>query len=141
MKATFMRLVWIAEIIFTGLTSFSVLPTLVLIFADLVLGTSSTPIPRTDAVFFFGLLIGLGGVWIVLLMPDSRYQRNPGLRWVVVAALAVAAAILTWLAWGTVRYADWLSFSMTMLTVGVSLHHFARLIMLSRRVPERNDSV
>ena len=141
MKAILMRLVWIAEIVFVGLTSFSVLPTMVLIFADLVLGNSSTPNLRTDAAFFFGLLIGLAGVWIALLMPDSRYEQNPGLRWVVVAALAIAAAILTWLALGTVRYEDWLSFSMTMLTVGVSLHHFANLIMLSRRVPEPHDSV
>ena len=131
MKATLMRLVWIAEIVFTGLTSLSLLPVLVLVFADLILadlisGTSSTPNLRTDAALFFGLLVGLVGVWIALLMPDSQYQRNPKLRLVILAALAIAVVLLTWLAWGT----------LAILSVGVSLHHFVRLIMLSIRVAE-----
>jgi hypothetical protein len=142
MKAILERLIRIAEIVFTALATFSLLPVLFLIVADLASGTSSTPRLGRDSAWAFGILIGLVGVWVALLIPDSRYQRNPGIRWAVVAALAIATALLVELAWGMMRFgAGMVPFSIMVAAAGVGLHHFARLIMLSKRVAEPHDSV
>jgi hypothetical protein len=123
--------VWIAEVVLTAITTLSLLPMLFLYVLDLAGGTIAP-----DAAWALGAVIGLLGIWVALLIPDSRYQRNPAFRWSVVAALAIATTFLAKLAWDSVR-AGGMDFGfglfVNVAAAGVALHQLARLILRSEQ--------
>lgn len=120
---------WVAEVVVAAIMTASLLPMLFLYGLDLAAGTIAP-----DAAWALGAAIGLLGIWVALLTPDSLHQRKPAIRWAVVAALALAVTFLAKLAWGS-AHADNMNLGLVVLlpmvtSAGVALHQLIRLIRL-----------
>jgi hypothetical protein len=123
--------VWIAEVVVTVIMTASLFPMLFLYVLDLATGTVAP-----GAVWAIGVVIGLLGIWVALLIPDSRYKGNSGMRWAVVAALAIGTTLLAKLVWdsvGTGGMGFGFGFFVNVAAAGVALHQLVRLILLSAR--------
>jgi hypothetical protein len=121
---------WTAEVVVTAIKTLSFFPMLLLYVLDLATGLVSP-----GAGWAFAVVIGMLGVWAALLIPDSRYQRNPRMRWAVVAALAIATIIVGRFLWNSVRAFGFglLLFANVAADVAaavVALHQLVRLILL-----------
>jgi tetrahydromethanopterin S-methyltransferase subunit C len=119
---------WGIEVLIAALTTVTLLPMLLLYMLDLAAGTIAP-----DAMFALGAAIGLIGIWLALLRPDSTYQRSALLRWCVIVILIIGTAILANLAWGSVRQGGTgfgIGLLATLAPVGVALHQIVRLLRL-----------
>ncbi len=119
---------WSIEMLIAGLTTFMLLPMLLLYVLDLAAGTIAP-----DAMWAFGAAIGLLGIWIALLRPDSTYRRSPPIRWCVIAILIIGIGVLANLAWGSVQRGGMgfgIGLLMMLAPVGVALHQLVRLLRL-----------
>jgi hypothetical protein len=116
------------EVLIALVTTFMLLPMLLLYVLDLSAGTIAP-----DAMKAFGAAIGLIGIWLAVLRPDSTFQRKPLLRWCVIVLLIIAIAALANLAWGSVREGG-LAFGIRLLVMlaplGVALHQVVRILRL-----------
>ena len=119
---------WGIEVLIAVLTTFMLLPMLLLYVLDLAAGTIAP-----DASWAFGAAIGLIGIWLALLRPDSTFHRKPLLRWPVIVILIIGIVVLANLAWGSVQHGG-MGFGVRLLLmlapVGVALHQIVRLLRL-----------
>lgn len=122
-------LVWVAEVVVAALVTMSLLPMLFLYVLDLAAGSIAP-----DAAWALGIAIGLLGIWVAVMTPDSLYQRSPAMRWAAVITLALATTLLAQLAWGSVRTAGMdFGILVELAAAGVALHQVVRLILLSKK--------
>jgi hypothetical protein len=115
---------WAIEVVVTGLTTVMLLPVLGLYGMDLAAGTIAP-----DAEWALAAVVGLVGLWIALLKPDSFYQRRRVMRWAVVAALIISIGALANLVLGGPN-----GITADLLILGapvvVAIHQLVRLLRL-----------
>jgi hypothetical protein len=123
---------WTAEVVVAAIKTLSFFPMLLLYVLDLATGLVSP-----GAGWAFAVVIGMLGVWAALLIPDSRYQRYPRMRWAVVAALVIATIIVGRFLWNSVRAGAFgfglllfVNVAADVAAAVVALHQLIRLILL-----------
>jgi len=118
----------VIAIVIVGMATITLLPMLLLYGMDFAAGTIAP-----DAIFALGVAIGLLGIWIALLKPDSIYQRSPAIRWGVIVALIIGIGGLANLAWGSVQVGGTgfgIGLLILLAPVGVALYLLVRLLRL-----------
>jgi hypothetical protein len=119
---------WGVEVVIAVLTTFMLLPMLLLYLLDLFAGKIAP-----DAIWAFGAAIAVLGIWLALLRPDSTFQGNALLRGCVIAMLIIGISVLADLTWGS-HQLQGMGYGVGLLVklapTGVVLHQLVRLLRL-----------
>jgi hypothetical protein len=119
---------WVVEVAFTILLTVEMLPVLLLYGLDLGAGTVAP-----DAEKAVVAVVGIVGLWLALLSSDAQLRRKPVRRWAGVTALALAAALGSYLMWGSAHAgfeARWVAALSGAAGAAVALHQLVRLARL-----------
>lgn len=114
------------ELVVVGLTTGVLLPVSALYAMDLAAGIISP-----DLEWALLAALGIFGLWMAVLKPDSFYRERQTVRWGVVAALVASIVALANLVWGSSQStAPVLMWLILGAPVVVGIHQLVRLTRL-----------